>query len=77
MQKYIVVQCTYTDGDNTRTGYGIAYADVCDEVFSILDSVCDVSSDRRLVEGLVASYNGNRLSPIHLRDCIEDSFGMF
>ena len=70
--KYIVVKNTYIDGEISRVGYGIALVQEQDGIPMVLDSVSDLSPDRRKTEKLAETCNSSQLSSLHFRDVVND-----
>lgn len=70
--KYIVVECNYICGAESRKSYGIAYVCVSDGVVTILQSVTDITSDKSSIEHIVDFCCRLQLEPIHLIDIIDD-----
>lgn len=71
---YAAVQEIYDLGNERRTSYGIvAYSDESiDGTVTIIASVRDVSPDCSKMTKLAEQLNQAKLSPIHLRDVVED-----
>ena len=69
---YIIVKSTYTDGENTRASYGIALTDGIEGSEIVLETISDLSNDRKAVEALVEKCNRLELAPEQLRDVIDD-----
>jgi len=71
---YGIVEATYVLDDERRFSYGIAvFADAAQTGTAvIIDEIGDVSDDREKVEMLAALCNKLDLSPLHLRDIVED-----
>ncbi len=74
---YGLVEETYRLHDTTRVSYGIAaFADAGqDGTKTIVASARDLSSDRGRVMELIQRCNRMGLSPVHLPDVIDDTFG--
>ena len=70
--KYVVVRQTFVDGENTRTGYGVAAVEECDGVVSVLETFGDLSDDENKVKELVRTCNELELDDCQLGDVIDD-----
>ena len=71
---YGIVREEYFLNDSRRISYGIVcYADPeIDGTLTIIASVRDISSDFDAVSRLVDLCNKHALSPLHLRDVVND-----
>ena len=74
---YGVVEERYVMGAKKRQSYGIAvygsFGEI-DEETPVVASIHDITNDRERVTKLVRQCNRSGLSPIHLRDVVEDFF---
>lgn len=71
--KYKVVEEKLYNVDiGNYTAFGIQMLAVSGRREMILDTVSDVSLDRKKIEQFVLDLNKFKLSPIHLMDVIED-----
>lgn len=72
--QYGITEEKYILDDQTRFSYGIAiYAGLSEDgIMTILDEINDITDDKATVEALSMLYNDLQLSPIHLKDVIED-----
>lgn len=76
---YGVVEERYTMGAKKRQSYGIAVygADKkTNEETPIVDAMHDITNDKESLAELVRQCNRLGLSPIHLRDVVEDFFSI-
>lgn len=75
--KYGVVEETYKLDGEVRTAYGIvAYSNAdLDGTSTIIESVRDLTSDKDIIEEFVEKLSLFNLSPIHLREVVEDYLG--
>lgn len=74
---YGVIEETYSTDEDYRVSYGIAcYADLeeCGTA-TIVNSVRDISSDKKTISDIVLLFNTNKLSLIHFEDVVDDIFG--
>ena len=73
---YGLTEERFYDGETYRCSYGIAvYAESdCGGTDCVLETVSDITSDRKSLEELILQCNLQKLSPIHLHDVIEDFF---
>ena len=73
---YGIVREEYSLSDTRRVSYGIVcYADPeTDGTATIIASARDISSDFDSVSRLVDLCNRHILSPLHLRDVVDDFF---
>lgn len=62
----------YLSGNISRITYGIAAIYREDDFLLVIDAVSDVSSDLQSVQKLVKLCNSLKLSPIQLRDVLDD-----
>lgn len=71
---YVVVEKTDSSQSNTRTSYGIAaYTNgTVNDEFAVIAAIHDITTDRNALTTLVTQCNRLKLSPIHLRDIVED-----
>lgn len=72
--KYKITEGTYESDDSVSKSYGIA---VCanigmNETTSVLALIQDITTDRDALDELVNLCNSMELSPLHIRDVIED-----
>ena len=60
--------------DDHRVSYGIVVYDNTDgeNTYTVLESIGDITSDKDKLIRLVEECNISELSPIHLKDIIED-----
>ena len=74
---YGVSEEIYTLYDQKRISYGIVVYSNADQdgTATIVDSIRDVSSNKEKITRLVNECNRLGLSPIHLRDVVEDFIG--
>ena len=70
--KYIVVQNTYKNRENTRIGFGIAAVEEYDGFTVVFESIEDISSDIESVEELAERCNLFELDIVHFRDFVSD-----
>ena len=56
-QSYVLVESTYYLQKHHQVRYGIALVEHDDPIDIIIQTICDVSTDRRLVEKIVALCN--------------------
>ena len=70
---YGVVRETYELGEQRRLSFGIACYANPEENVAIVASVCDISVDYDSVHRLADLCNRLAVSPLHLRDVVEDS----
>ncbi len=70
--QYIVFSSTFEAGCLSRTSYGIALVSVADDVMSVLQTLADVSSDRKGIDRLVDRCNTLKLDPMHLDEIVEN-----
>ena len=73
---YGIVREEYFLNDSRQISYGIVcYADPeTDGTLTVIASVRDISSDFDSVSRLVDLCNRHTLSPLHLRDVVDDFF---
>lgn len=71
-EQYIWIESSYSANGVLYTTYGIAYADFSDGVPVILEAIPDLSTNQDRVQHLAALCTELRLSPMHLRDVIDD-----
>lgn len=71
---YGITEEIYTQGTNSRRAFGIAaYADADEDgTATVVAAVHDITSDRERLESLVAAFNREGLSLVHLYDVVED-----
>ena len=71
---YGIIEEHYSANGHARTAYGIAvYADAeADGAATVIASVHDITSDAHSLAELVQRCNRASLSPLHLKDVIED-----
>ena len=67
--KYVMICDTYEDEVGTHTGYGIAVVDCRANTIS---AATDLSSNKSEVAELVSRCNELELSPVHVKDVVED-----
>lgn len=74
---YGISEEIYILNNQKRISYGIVVYSNADQdgTATIVDSVRDVSSNKENITRLVNECNRLRLSPIHLRDVVEDFIG--
>ena len=74
---YGISEESYVLNNDCRVSYGIViYANADqDGTAMIIDSIRDISSDKEKIALLVDECNRHKLSPIHLRDVIDDFIG--
>lgn len=70
--RYGITEEVYSLGERSRLSYGIAAYTEQDGTATIVASVRDITSDKAKITALVRSCNRLALSPLHLRDVIED-----
>ena len=71
-RKYFVREEIYDcKAINSKT-YGIALAEICDDIMMVIDSVADISINKEDVENLVCKLNKLDLEPLFLRDAIHE-----
>ena len=70
--RYLPIRETYTDGEQTRTGYGIAAVLEHDGCTIITESFMDLCPDRVPVERLVNLCNVLKLDVLHLSEVVDD-----
>lgn len=70
--RYITVEDTFSDEQDTRIGYGIALVSGKADGASVLREIPDLSGDRKLVDQLARACNKYKLDPIHLDDIVYD-----
>ena len=70
--KYVVVQNTYFNGDATRTSFGIAIVEEYDGITTVLESMSDISMEKKAIEELVKYCNEQKLELMHFQDVIMD-----
>ena len=68
--KYIAVENKY-DG-TSRLSFGIAYAEIYDNVTTVIKTIPNITCDKKVIERLVHLCNELGLSIIHLEDVVED-----
>ena len=66
--QYILIESRYQIHGTLRTTYGIAYTNCA----VILEAIPDLSENKDRVQRLAALCTKWELSPIHLRDLIDD-----
>ena len=71
---YEMTEESYSSEGNTRVSYGIAaYADSKDGgTATIIDVIHDITSDKQALLALITLCNQLNLSPMHLREVIDD-----
>ena len=71
---YGLLEEKFYNGEGVRCSYGIAvYANARQGgVTCVLETVSDITSDKKSLEVLIQKCNSQKLSPIHLHDVIED-----
>ena len=71
---YGIIQEMYVLGTENRISYGIAvYSDPeINGTASVITAVHDISGNKKMMDALVLMCNSHHLSPIHLKDIIED-----
>ena len=77
MVTYGISEEFYILKNDRRVSYGIVIYANADEdgTVTIIDSIRDITSDKEKLARLVDECNRLELSPIHLRDVIEDFIG--
>lgn len=68
-EQYILIESNYQVNGVQRITYGIAYIDGADV---ILEAIPDLSINKERVQHFAALCTELHLSPIHLRDVIDD-----
>lgn len=71
-EQYILIESSFLTNGVRHTTYGIAYADSSDGTPVILEAIPDLSTNKERVRQLVKLCTKLQLSPIHLRDVIDD-----
>jgi len=71
-KQYIWIESNYRANGVLYTAYGIAYVDFSDGVPVILKAIPDLSTDKDRVQQLAALCTELQISPMHLRDVIDD-----
>ena len=71
---YKITEGTHGSEDGVSKSYGIAvFANIdMNETTSVLASIQDITTDRDALDELVNLCNSMELSPLHIRDVIED-----
>ncbi len=73
MVRYEVVgERLYSPDHGWYTGYGIRAYRRVEDAWEPVVTVSDLSTDRQAVEALAHRCTAGELSPIHLRDVVED-----
>ena len=68
--KYTVVESAPSAETNSTVTYGITAYDVSSD--KVVAHIGDITCDKARIEHLVELCNRGKLSPIHLRDVVED-----
>lgn len=69
-RKYIIREENYNCNAINRKTYGVALVEICDNIMMVVDSVADISTDKKDVEKLIRELNELNLEPLFLRDVI-------
>ncbi len=71
---YCLIEEKIITGERPRLTYGVAAIEKCGdgEVPYILETVHDITPDREKLVLFIGEINERKLSPIHLRDAVED-----
>ena len=72
--RYGIIEGLFSNGEKEEITYGIAAYNVANAESStvIVASVSDITIDRKRLEALVELCNREKLSPIHLKNVVED-----
>lgn len=70
--RYLMIRETYTDGEKTRTGYGIAAVSEQNGCMTVTESFMDLCPDKTPVERLVKLCNELKLDAVHLSEAVDD-----
>jgi len=70
--RYLMIRETYTDGGQTRTGYGIAVVSEYDGCTMVTESFMDLCPDMAPVKRLVKLCNELKLDAMHLSEVVDD-----
>lgn len=74
-QTYVLVESTYYLRDRPQVRYGIALVDRDDPIDVIIQTVCDVSTDRRFVEKIIIICNMTRPTEEKFKELILECIG--
>ena len=71
---YFVVEEKYAHSNGYRVSYGIAMysSDKKGKEVSLINSIHDITSDKKKLEKLVSDCNRLQLSSVHIGDVVED-----
>ncbi len=73
--EYSVIKTSYLYNKEEKAVYGIAVLQTEENETVLEDAVYDISSDLEGISALADKCNKLELSPLHLREVIEDYFG--
>ena len=74
-QMYVLVESTYYLPKRPQTRYGVALMDCDNMTDTIVQTVCDVSTDRRFVEKIVVMCNMTRPTTDKFKELIVEGIG--
>lgn len=73
--QYVVMENRIQNSAQEKIFYGIAVGVMEDGIFTQLDGVTGITTDKESLGALTRLCNDFNLSPIHLREIIEDYLG--
>ncbi|MBE6631634.1 MAG: hypothetical protein E7623_02910 [Ruminococcaceae bacterium] len=71
-ERYILIESSFLSNGVRNTTYGIAYTDFSNGIPVILKAIPDLSTNKDRVQYLAVLCTELQLSPLHLRDVIDD-----
>ena len=69
--KYIVVENKY-EGIVSRNSFGIAYVEFDENTTIVIETISDITSNKKSIENFVKLCNELQLSAVQLQDVVED-----
>ena len=70
--QYIVVQNIHEFCNYSQISFGMAYVEQDEFSNVVLQSISNITSDRKHIENLVDLCNKCKLDPVHMADVVED-----
>ena len=74
-QTYVLVESTYYLRKHPQIRYGVALVERDDPIDVIIQTICDVSTDRRLVEKIVVLCNKARPTKEKFKELVARCIG--